>query len=364
MRRDGKLSFAECAGRGIFAVALLIAFGLRAQAQLPEPPPRIAFEISTGSTTGTYFPVAQSIAQLLSHPPGVERCEIADVCGPAGLIVSTRASAGSLANVIAVNAGATNSALAQADAVAAAIAGRGAFLKTGRATSVRVIANLYTEDVHLIAAQDAKISTVEDLRGKRVGISTEGSGTLITARAILSAYRLSERTIVPNYDSADKAIDLLQSGQLDALFFVGGAPVDLVEQLLSTGTATVVAIGGEGRDRLLAREPRLSARVIPEATYESLPAIDTVGVDALWITNEAEPEALVYAMTKALFHAANRASLDSKRAGMRILDIASAVPVGFPIHPGAMRYFVEAGLVKPPEVKDSPPPAGPIPNKS
>jgi uncharacterized protein len=363
MLRAGQTRIARLAGTGVIAAALALACESGAQAQVADAPPRIAFEISTGSTTGTYFPVAQAIAQLLSHPPGVERCEPPDVCGPAGLIVSTRASPGSSANVIAVNAGATNSAMAQADAVALALAGRGPFAKTGRTASLRVIADVYSEEVHLIAAKNAMISGVGDLRGKRVGISTEGSGTIITSRAILSAYRLSERNIVPNYDSADKAIDLFQTGKLDALFFVGGSPVDLVGQLLSGGAAVLVPIGGEGRDRLMAREPHLSARTIPEGTYGTLSAVDTVSVDALWIANEAEPEALVYAMTKALFNPANRPALDSARAGLRILDPASSVPVGFPIHPGALRYYTEAGLVKPPEVKDTPQPA-PLPNKS
>lgn len=368
MRRDGRSRLSKFAGGALVAAALTMLFGTGATnsalAQVAEAPPRIAFEIATGSTTGTYFPVAQSMAQLLSHPPGVQRCEAADACGPAGLIVSTRATAGSSANVAAVNSGMSNSALAQADAVAMAIAGLGSFAKAGRASSLRVIAKLYGEDVHLIAAKDAKISSVADLRGKRVGLSTEGSGTIVTSRAILSAYRLSERTIIPNYDPSDRAIDLLHSGQLDALFFVGGGPVNLVEQLLNGGTAMLVPIDGEGRERLLTSQPRLSARTIPEGTYESLPAIDTVGVEALWITNEAESETLVYAMVKALFNPANRSAFEQVRAGTHFLDPASAVPEGFPVHPGAIRYFIEAGLAKPPEVKDSPPPTGPLPNKS
>ena len=56
--------------------------------------PRISFQIATGSTTGTFFPVGEAIAGLISHPPGVNRCEAANVCGPAGLIASARTSEG------------------------------------------------------------------------------------------------------------------------------------------------------------------------------------------------------------------------------------------------------------------------------
>src|SRR5262249_11888273 len=140
---------------------------------------------------------------------------------------------------------------------------------------------------------------------------------------------------------------------LDALFFVGGAPVNLVEQLLSAGAVTLVPIRGAGIERLLGRDSHLSARTIPEGTYDGLPSVETVNVDALWITNESQSEALVYAMVKALFNPANRAALEAVRPGMRFLDPASAARAGFPIHPGAMRYYIEMGLVKP-EMKDAP----------
>src|SRR5690242_15415376 len=89
------------------AFAATLAFAAPgAAAQIAEQPQRVAFQISTGTTGGTYFPVGELLASLLSHPPGVGRCEAnAVVCGPPGLIVSTRASEGSIANVLAVNAG-------------------------------------------------------------------------------------------------------------------------------------------------------------------------------------------------------------------------------------------------------------------
>ena len=79
------------------------------------------------------------LAQLLSHPPGVGRCEAANICGPAGLIVSTRASQGSVANLLAVNGDMVTSGIAQADVVALAVAGQGPFRKTGPMKQLRVI---------------------------------------------------------------------------------------------------------------------------------------------------------------------------------------------------------------------------------
>jgi TRAP transporter TAXI family solute receptor len=359
MERRRRSSFLSLAARAAVVLGLAAALAGTSVAQGVDPPPRISFQISTGSTTGTYFPIGQRLAQLLSHPPGVGRCEAVDTCGPAGLIVSTRASEGSVANLIAVNSSAVDSGLAQTDVVAMAVAGQGPFRRTGPARQLRVIADLYGEDVHLIAAKTAKIGSVADLKGKRVSLSTEGSGTINTARSVLAAYRLTERTITPNYDSADKAIDLLQNGMLDAIFFVGGTPVNLIEQLLDEGVAVLVPIDGAGRERLLKSEPYLSAHVIPEGAYTGVRAVETVSVDALWVTDASQPDTLIYGIVKALFNPANRAALDMEKVGTHFIEVGSAVNASAPLHPGAARYYTEIGLLKPNEKAALPPPPSP-----
>src|ERR1043166_5664552 len=212
------VSFGLAAG-AFLSLGLGLMLSVSARAQISAYTQRISFQMLTGSTTGTYFPVGNLLAQVLSHPPGVGRCEAVNACGPSGLIVSTRASQGSVANVLAVNGGMVSSGLAQTDVVALAVAGQGPFKKIGPAKQLRVIANLYGEDLHLIASKSAKIKSVADLKGKRVSLSTDGSGTNVTARAVLTAYRL-DKAISPNYETAEKAVDLLQAGKLDALFFV------------------------------------------------------------------------------------------------------------------------------------------------
>jgi TRAP transporter TAXI family solute receptor len=356
MRPQRHVAFLSLVAGSVAAFGLL-AFAAKGIAQGFETPQRVAFQISTGSTTGSYFPVGQMLADLLSHPPGVGRCQTADVCGPAGLIVSTRASEGSIANVNAVNTGNVSSGIAQADVVALAVAGKGAFSKAGPARQLRVIANLYGEDVHLLAAKNANIKSVADLRGKRVSLSTEGSGTINTARAILAAYRLSERSIVPNYDTGERATDLLQSGSLDAVFYVGGTPVNLIQQLLDEGVAVLVPINGDGRTRLLRAQPHLYAHAIPQGTYTGAGDVETVAVDALWITDASQPDNLIYGVVKSLFNPANRATLNTERAGVHFVELESAGKGTIaPLHPGAARFFMEMGVLEP---QPQAPPAAP-----
>ncbi|HUO89356.1 MAG TPA: TAXI family TRAP transporter solute-binding subunit [Rhizomicrobium sp.] len=322
-------------------VLLLLVAGLNSAQALPQ---RISFQILTGSTGGTYFPVGQLIAGLISHPPGVDRCESAPVCGPSGLIISARTSEGAVANVLAVNSGRAESGLAQGDVVAEAVAGHGAFRKAGKQGALRVIADLFPEDVHLLVARSAKIASVADLRGKRVSLGAEASGTGVTAKAILAAYGISERRIKARHDPVDVDAQLLQQGQIDAFFMVGGRPVALVDDLVSRGVARIVPIDGKGRDKLIRSVPTITADRIPAGTYRDTPAIPTVSVRALWMVNAQQPASLVYGITRSLFSPGNRAALDAgqRSAGMIRLENATlALPA--PLHPGAAQFYREMG---------------------
>jgi uncharacterized protein len=302
---------------------------------------RIAFVIATGPTAGTYFPVGEAIATIISHPPGIYRCERPGVCGPAGLIASVRTSAGSTANVFAVNSHTVDAALAQSDVVADAVAGRGAFRSAGKQTHVRVLAALFPEEVHLVAAISARVKSVPGLRGKRVSIGAKDSGTVVTARAVLSVFRVRVRA---TNDASDVAAGKLLKGQLDAMFFVGGAPVPLVRELLAQGKGVLVPIDGAGRARLLKQSHDLTATAIPPGLYPKTAKVETVGVRAVLIVNDTVPANVVYAVTKSLFHPANHDALaGSHRSAQAIRLETAAINLPAPLHPGAERFYREAG---------------------
>lgn len=325
----------------MFALALITALGLTTQASWAQ---RMFFIIATGPTSGTYFPIGQAIAGLVSHPPGLHRCQAPGVCGPAGLIASARTSAGAIANVVDVNADRVNSGLAQADVIAEAVAGTGDFKKMGPQTHIEVIANLFPEQLHLVAAKSAHITSVSQLRNKRVSLGDPASGTIVTARAVLAAWHIAPWRIRQQNLASEAAAAALEHGKLDAFFFVGGAPVGLVRDLIARGNAVLVPIDGAGRARLLKSVPSLSASSIAAGTYAGVGATQTVAVPALWVVNSTEPDDIVYALTKSLFNPANRELLDQSHPSARLISLDRATrDLPAPLHPGAARFYREAG---------------------
>ena len=323
---------------GLLALGVLLSNGL-GQAQTAMPG-RLSFQIATGSTAGTNFSVGQAIAGLVSHPPGVGRCETATVCGPAGLILSARTSSGSLDNLRMVAAGLVDSAIAQGEAIAEGVAGRGVFRRK-TLTHVRVIASLYPEQVHLLAMKPG-IKSVSDLRGKRVMLGVDGSGTEIIARKILSAFRVPERGVKTVRAESGGEVALLKSGKADALFLVAGMPLDAVKEALAAG-AHLVPIDGKGRERLAKLAPGLQPALIAGAYLGARP-VETVATRAWWITRDSAPDALIYGITRSLFNPANHMALSASHpAAHEIgLDTAAKDPPA-PLHQGAARFYREAG---------------------
>ena len=336
--------------RGFTALAigsvLTLAAVVAATAPGPAQTARLSFVIDTGPTGGTYFPIGEAIAGIVSHPPGIVRCDVADACGPLGLIASARSSAGTIANVLDVNSRRADAALAQSDVVADAIAGKGAF-KT-KQTHIRLMADLFPEEVHLVAAKAAHIRGVADLKGKRVSIGDASSGTIVTAHAVLAAWRLPETKLKVSRDPADVAADELAHGRIDAFFFTGGAPVGLVSDLIASGKAVLVPIDGAGRQRLIAARPGLGADTIAADVYPGGVAVPTVSVRAVWIVSDEVPADVVHGVLKALFNLANRGALDASHASAKYIRLDNALadrPA--PLHPGAAAYFREMGKLAP-----------------
>jgi len=338
MTRHWPAPFARNFSVSLLAIGALIFGGGEA------PAPRAAFVIATGPTGGTYFPVGEAIAAIVSHPPGVYRCEKAGVCGPPGLIASVRTSAGAVSNVLAVNTHTVDAALAQSDVILDAVAGRGAFRKSGRQTHVRVLANLFPEEVHLVAAVSAHIHSASDLRGRRVSLGPDASGTMVTAREVLSAFGISAKRLRISSDPSDVAAEQLARNRLDAMFFVGGAPVPLIRELLASGKAALIPIDGAGRARLLKRSHALTASTIPAGLYPKTGKVQTVGVRAVFIVNDAIADAVAYGVLKSLFNPANRNVLAGSHRSAEAIRIDTATAdLPAPLHPGALRFYREAG---------------------
>ncbi len=305
------------------------------------------FTIGTGGTAYTYYPVGGVIANAISKPPGSRECGKGGSCGVDGLIASAVSSRGSTDNINAVISGLRNSGFAQSDVAYWAYTGTGTMEGKKPAKDLRTIAALFEEHIHLVALKDSGINSVADLKGRRVSLDEPGSGTYVDAKLILEANGLKVDDLTAETLKGNAATEALRNGKVDAIFVVAGYPTGAIVELASAVDVKLVPIGGAGSDALVKKYGFFSQSTIPAGTYENVAETATIAVGAQWYTNVKEDEELIYQITKALWNKESRKLLDVGHAKGKTINRATALAgVGVPLHPGAERFYKEAGLLK------------------
>ncbi len=304
------------------------------------------FRIGTGTTSGTYFPIGGLIANAISNPPGSRPCDRGGSCGIPGLIVVAQATNGSVENIELLRSGAVEAGLSQADVAYWAYSGTGSFLGKPPFEGLRSLGMLYAEAIQVVVRSDGFIDRMADLKGRNISLGEEGSGTLVEARLILDAYGLSETTVTPQYLKPGTAADRLAKGELDGFFMVGGYPVAAVSDVASRVPIRLVPIDGEPAARLRRGLRFYLDSEIPAEAYPGTAPTPTLSLGAeLLVRADRDPE-LIYGVVKALWHENTRRILAEGHPKGRSFDPAkAATDVAIPLHPGAERYYREAGLL-------------------
>lgn len=304
--------------------------------------------IGSARPDGSYAPLGQALAQLLSAPPGGKPCDEGGACGVPGVIASVTPSAGSRANVRGLVDERLELALCQADA-ATWLAKGGGPLQTGApAESLRIVAALGLEHVHLFVRREAGIATLADLRGKRLGLVEEGSGSKADGQLVLQAAALGPADLQLTEVPAVQTLQQLRDGALDAAIVTGMAPLRELSGGLGqalASTATLMALDDPALQPLLTPSGALSAGRFEFGAYAGLVpegGIATVTTRTLLITTTRERPAQVEKLTRALWSDAGKAAL--KSAGFALPDIKDAVTdLPLMLHEGATAAYKALG---------------------
>ncbi len=327
------------------AIGGVIALTSVAEAQSPT-----FFRIGTGGAGGTYFPIGGTIANGISAPPGARPCDKGGQCGVPGLIAIAQSTTASVFNNAAVQNGELEAGLAAADVTRSMYLGEGKFEGKPH-PKLRIVANLYPEDLHLVMPKGASINSLADLKGKRVGIAQAGSGTQVAVLQMLEAWGVTR----DNMDEAElnnsQSAERLADGQLDAYFYAAGWPVAAMVQLSSTKGMSLHSFSDADLKKINGIIPAYIPSKIPGGVYEGITTETlTPAVSALLNVSSDLSDDLVYGITKALWNSNTRKLLDNGHAKGKQITAETALDgvaeLGVPLHPGAEKFYKEAGLLK------------------
>ncbi|MBJ7547453.1 TAXI family TRAP transporter solute-binding subunit [Pseudomonas sp. OA3] len=287
--------------------------------------------VLTGGTSGVYYPIGVALSQLYSN--GIE-----------GSKTSVQATKASVENLNLLEAGRGELAFALGDSVADAWngvedAGFKAPLK-----KIRAIAGTYPNYIQIVANAESGIKTLEDLKGKRISVGAPKSGTELNARAIFEAAGLTYKDMGKvEFLPYAESVELIKNRQLDATLQSSGLGMAAIRDLASTMKISFVAIPAEVTAKI--DNAAYEAATIPAGTYDGQDAdIPTVAITNILVSHEGVSDEVAYQMTKLMFD--NLGRLGTAHSAAQDIKLESATKnLPIPLHPGAERFYKEAGAL-------------------
>jgi TRAP transporter TAXI family solute receptor len=320
--------------RILFCLVVTLAF-LTASCSKEEA---TSLRIGTGGVQGTYQVTGRALARVVNANWAMTEYQL-----------KSETSSGSVSNINAIAAGDVQFGIAQADHQYQAVKGTGDWSDAGPQQDLRAIFSIYTESVTLLAGGDSDIRAIDDLKGKLVDIGSSGSGTRRNAIDVLRASGIDWRNdIQAREESPDDRLAKFMGGELDAFFYTVGHP-NMETKFATFSVRGVRMIPLTNIDGLIAENPYFLRVLIPKELYpmaRNEVDIETIGVNATLLTSAKVSEDVVYAFTKAAFE--NLEALTEFDTNFdALLNDKFLEGLTAPIHPGALKYFREIGLLIP-----------------
>lgn len=317
------------------ALALGAAISLTAapaaQAQQPT-----FITIGTGGVTGVYYPAGGAICRMMSRTRGEH-----------GIRCGAESTGGSVFNVNAIRNGEIEFGVAQSDVQYNAYNGTGSFKDQGPNPKLRSVFALHPEPFTVVARKDANIKTFEDLKGKRVNVGNPGSGQRNTMETLMKkmGWTMKDFALVSELQANEQS-QALCDNNIDAMVYVVGHPNGSIKEATTACDSVIVAVDNDAVKALIVENPFYRTATIPAGMYRGTDIdTNTFGVGATVVTSADVPDDVVYTLTKSVFQ--NIDQFRSLHPAFANLDPKQMANDGLsaPLHPGAEKYFREAGLL-------------------
>jgi TRAP transporter TAXI family solute receptor len=313
--------------------ARLIAAVMAASAILLVPAVRAQqfINVLTGGTSGVYYPLGVAIGKIFSDRiPNVK--------------TQVQATKASVENLILLQQGRGEIAFTLGDSLKAAWDGDEEAGFKAKLDKLRTIGAIYPNYIQIVATADSGIRTLADLKGKSLSVGAPKSGTELNARAILAAAGLTYKDIGKvEYLPFAESVDLMKNRQLDATLQSAGLGVASLKDLSTSTDINVVAVPKAVVEKI---GPPFVPVMIPANTYTGQDKdVPTAAVINYLVTSSAVSDDLAYQMTKLVFESLPELA-NSHTAGKEIKLETATTGSPVPLHPGAIRYYREKGLIK------------------
>jgi uncharacterized protein len=318
------------------AGALVLGAGIQqASAQARD------YILATASTGGTYYPVGVAISTLIKV-----KLQPKEKIG-----MSAINSAGSGENVKLLRDNEAQFAILQGLFGYYAWNGKGPVASEGPQKNLRSVTMLWQNvEQFVILSNLAKSGTIEDmaqLKGKSVALGKKNSGTIGSNQVLLSNLGIDiDKDYNLVYVGYGPSADALQNGQIAGMSTPAGVPTGAVTKAFASmgNNIKLLSFTPEQVEKANGGLDLWTPYKIAADTYPGVSTdVMTVAQPNFLAVRADVPEEDVYQITKAMFE--NLAFLNAIHSATKAMSLESAIAgLPMPLHPGAVRYFEEAGV--------------------
>ncbi len=312
-------------------IAAVVAAGIAGSAGPANSAQTRFLVMGGGLETGVYYQVVLGVCKLVNEKLGSQ-----------GYKCIGNQALGSVLNIKSLWANILDFGVVQSDHNWQAYNGKEKW-KGRPYEGLRSVFSIHAETVMLVARADAGITSVRDLRGKRVNMGNPGSGTRKNAVDVLRTYGMDWSDISDRELEPQEAARALRRGKIDAFFFTVGNPWGKGQKLAKRVKIRMVPIDSPGIKQFVADKPYYVITAIPGGIYSGVDKdVPTFGVKATLVTSEKQSEEKVYNVVKTVFENLDRfRNMHPAFASIQPEDMLTGLSA--PLHPGALRYYKEKG---------------------
>jgi TRAP transporter TAXI family solute receptor len=285
--------------------------------------------IATGGTAGVYQVYGGGLADVVS-----DELE--------GYKATAETTSASVDNIKLIEQKNSDVAFTLADSAIDAVEGRESF---DEPMPIRALAQIYTNYTQVGTTAGKDISSIEDLRGKRVSVGDPGSGTEVIALRVLEAAGLDpDEDIDRSQLGVDESVNAVRDGSIDAFFWSGGLPTGAVTDLATTEDLVLVPNAEYVPELREKYGEAYQETTIPKDTYDGLEEdVPVIGVPNLLVVHRDMEDDLAQDLTALLFEQKKRLTQVHPEAENLDRERAQDVIPPVKLHPGAEAYFEGGG---------------------
>lgn len=315
------------------ALAAAVCLAPLAMTAQVEAKPSEFITIGTGGVTGVYYPTGGAICRLFNKENKDIRC-------------SVESTGGSVYNINTIREGELDFGVAQSDWQFHAYNGTSKFEDNGKFEDLRAVFSIHPEPFTVVARKDANIKNFEDLKGKRVNIGNPGSGQRGTMEVVMEAMGWKLTDITASELKPAEQSKALCDNAVDAIIYTVGHPNGSIKEATTTCDTNLVNVSNDAVKKLVEDNDYYRSATIPGGMYNgNKEDTATFGVGATLVTSAKVSDEAVYALVKSVFENFDKfQKLHPAFANLKKEEMAKD-GLSAPLHPGAKKYYEEAGLL-------------------